>query len=579
VTRTKPPASQSAVACATVPEAFQRTVGLHADRPALRTLGDRMCLTWRQLDQHVRLVAAGLAGIGIGHGDRVAIMLPNSPECHIVDYAAVHLGAVPFTIFNSSARDQIAHQLGNAGARIVVTSVEFLPRVAAAVAALGTQINQVITVDDGVGAGATIGWNDLLAAGDPHFDIDAAWNAVSADDVAAIIYTSGTSGPPKGALWSHRTVMANIRALDSALPMPTESMVSFLPMAHAGGRITVHYIALAYGAAITACPDMKSLPAHLVDARPDAFIATPRFWEKIKVTLEALTSGDPAALAALAQPQPAGGCAIPDAVRPHLHRVGLDRLKVGFVGGAPSSSEVIGFFRAAGVPLLEAYGSTETALNIFNRVEDYRPGTVGTPLPGVEVRLLDDGELLCRSEFNMVGYSNDPQGTAEKIDADGWLHTGDIAEIDKDGFVTITDRKKDIIITSSGKNLSPANIERAIAAETSLIGHVVVIGDRRPYITALFSLDPEAAHGFAAEHGLAGQSHAEVASSRQVREHLQAAIDRASERLSSPERVRRFVVLPEAWQPDTDELTPTAKLKRKAINQKYAQTIELLYQD
>jgi long-subunit acyl-CoA synthetase (AMP-forming) len=574
--------TQSAVACATVPEAFQRTVGLHGDRPALRTLGDRMCLTWRQLDEQVRSVAAGLAAVGVGHGDPVAIMLPNTPECHIVDYAAAHIGAVPFAIFNSSAPEQIAHQLGATDSRVVVTHQAFLPRVAAAVAALGSQLNHVITVDGGLGNGATIGWEGLLAAADPRFDVDAAWEAIDPDDMATIIFTSGTSGPPKGALWCHRAVMANLRAWDSALAMPTESIVSFLPMAHTGGRLTAHYPALAYGATITACPDMTALPAHVADARPDTFLATPRFWEKLKDSLQASMSADPAARAALAQypspTTPLDGCLVPDAVRPYLLQVGLDRMKVGFVGGAPSSAEVIGFFRAAGVPLVEAYGSTETGLNIFNRVDGYRPGTAGLPLPGVEVRVLDDGEMLCRSEFNMVGYYGDPDATAEKIDSDGWLHTGDIAEIDSDGFITITDRKKDIVITASGKNLSPANIERAIAAETSLIGHIAVVGDRRRYITALITLDPDAAQLFAA-HGLTGQSHSQIASSQPVRDHLQAAIDRASQRLSSPERVRRFAVLPDVWQPDSDELTATAKLKRKAINEKYTRTIEFLYSD
>jgi long-subunit acyl-CoA synthetase (AMP-forming) len=286
---------------------------------------------------------------------------------------------------------------------------------------------------------------ELEAAGAQGFDFDAAWRAVTPDDLATIIYTSGTTGPPKGAQWSHRTVMAAQRALDEALPMPSHGVVSFLPMAHTGGRITVHYLALAYGATITACPDIRELPAHLADARPDAFISTPGFWDRIRAGLLTMAAGEPD-------------------LRPYLARLGLDNLKAAFVGGAPCPPDLSEFFRAAGVPLLEAYGSTEVSLNIFNRVTDFRPGTAGKPLPGVEIRLLDDGELLCRSELNMVGYRGDPEQTAATIDADGWLHTGDIARIDADGYVSIVDRKKELIITSSGKNISPANVEAAVRA-------------------------------------------------------------------------------------------------------------------
>ena len=589
--------------CATIPAAFQRVVTAYPDAVALRTIDNSVSFTWRELDVRVRTIAAGLAALGVGKGDTVAIVLPNTIECHLFDWAATHLGAIPFAVFNSSPSEQIEHQLRNADSTLVVTQAAFLAKVKHAVRALGDQVRTIVVVD-GEGEGE-ISLDALEAMGDSSYDVDAAWRSLTADDVATLIYTSGTTGPPKGAQWSHRTVMSAQRALDAALPLPRLGVISFLPMAHAGGRITAQYMSLGYGATITVCPDMADVPKALGAIHPDAFFSVPRQWEKLQVAIEGMVAGEPdddlrarmqdaidAGLRYVSLAG-AGSAATADDVaglerrhhagvellKPLLARLGLDRITAAFVGGAPSAPELSIFFRAVGVPMLEAYGLTEGSLNVFNRVEDFKPGTAGKPLPGVELRIAEDGELLVRSDLNFAGYRHQPEETAATLDGDGWLHTGDIARVDEDGFVTIVDRKKEIIINSAGKNMSPATIETAIKGGSSHIGQFVAVGDGRRYVTGLVTLDPEALPIYATNLGLDAHEIADPASSPRVHAEISAAVERGNARLNSNEQVKKFVVLSKAWTPDSDELTPTAKLKRRAIHARYAREIESMYVD
>jgi long-chain acyl-CoA synthetase len=606
-TEARPVDSGRPLDAATVPGAFQRVVAAYPDKMALRTLGGAVSLTWAELATRVARLAAGLSTLGIGRGDTVAILLPNTIECHVLDFAANHLGAIPFAIFNSSPAEQIEHQLRVADATVVVTEQAFMPRLRPAVESLGRQVGHIVVVDgDMAGNGevagdetATVTLREVESAGLPEFDAEAAWRAVTADDLATLIFTSGTTGPPKAAQWTHRTVLAAQRAMAAVLPIPTDNLISFLPMAHAGGRVTVHYMALVHGATITVCPDMSLLPQHLAEVHPDAFFSVPRLWEKLQVAIEATIAGIPSeaerrrtaraveaglrrVTAQEAGTAPAGsGQADADleVLRPILARLGLDQIKAAFIGGAPSSPEIVRFFRAVGVPLLEAYGLTEGSLNVFNRVEEFKAGTSGRALPGVELALASDGELLARGDLNFVGYRKQPEETAATLDPDGWLHTGDIAQIDGDGYVTVVDRKKEIIINAAGKNMSPAAIENAVKGESSLIGQVVAIGDRRRYVVALITLDPEALGVFARRQSTDGASPAELVASPQLRDEIAAAVERANTHLHGNEQVKKFALIPTAWLPDSDELTPTAKLKRRAIHQKYAAHIEDLYTD
>lgn len=584
---------------ATVPAAFQRTVARYPGKVAFQTLDGSQRYTWAEAAGRVRRLAAGLAAFGIGPGDTVAVVLPNTIECHLIDYAAMHLGAVPFAIFNSAPAVQIEHQLRLADCTLVITQQRFLDQVREGAAALGDQVRHIICVDGPEGSDTLA---DVEDAGSADFEFDSAWRSVAPEDLATLVYTSGTTGPPKGAQISHHTVMSSQRSMDAALPLPTEDIISFMPMAHAGGRITVHYMALAYGATVTTCPDIKQLIAALQAVHPDAFFAVPRFWEKIQVAIEAMVQNESeparteltqAIAIGLARTRAAdSGSGVSatelaaleadytravDLLKPILTRLGLDRIKSAFVGGAPSTPELSQFFRAVGVPMLEAYGLTEGSLNIFNQVDHFKSGSAGRPLPGVELRLADDGELLVRSALNFTGYRHQPDATAETIDPEGWLHTGDIAVIDERGFVSIVDRKKELIINSSGKNMSPVTIESAIKAESSLIGQCVAIGDRRRYVTALITLDPESLATQAKRLGLATASAEQLASSPEIRRELEEAVARGNRKLNTNEQIKKFTVLPTVWLPDSDELTPTAKVKRRVINTKYAKEIEELY--
>ncbi len=586
----------------TVALAFQRIVHRRPDDIALRSIDGTVAITWQEAADRVRQLAAGLSALGVRRGDTVAMVLPNTIESHLLDYALLHLGAVTFSIFNSSPAVQIADQLRNSDARVVLVNDAVRDRVVDAARILASdQVRHIVGVD-GTDADRFAGLDRIAAGGRPDFDFDEAWTAVQPDDLIALVYTSGTVGPPKGAQLSHHGVLSDLRSLAAGVPIPTISLVSFLPMAHVSGRIAVHYMALMHGATITECPDVNQLPKALGSARPDALFSVPRFWEKLRVAIEGLVAAepDPAVSARMrlaietgiewAGATERGSRLSPEAIadlearhqaelpvlRPLLARLGIDRIVSAFVGGAPAPRELSMFFRAVGIPMLDAYGSTEALLCIFNQIDNFKTGTVGRPLPGVQVRLAEDGELLVKAESNFVGYRKQPVETGDALDAQGWLHTGDLATIDSDGFVRIVDRKKEIIINSAGKNMSPANIEAAVKNETTLAGQVVAVGDGRKYVTALITVDPEAAATYAVQR-MPGATHQDIVSSPGLQAEIDAAVSRANMNLHSNEAIKRYVLLPDVWLPGGDELTPTGKLKRRVILTKYADPIDELY--
>ena len=592
---------------ATVAEAFQRTVAQCADKVALRTVGDVVSLTWSDLGSKVREVARALSTLGVEKGDSVALLIGNTVECHVVDYAALHLGAVPFTVYNSSTPEQIVGQLGRVDSRVIVVEQCFLDKALAVSAAMGGLVDHVVVCDAPAGPGYS-SLDDLVEQSvDSVFDFEARWRAIEPGDPVTSIFTSGTTGIPKAAIWSHHNVMETLRSLDKAIPMTREGVVSFLPLAHAGGRVTVHYMALAYGSTITACPDMSAAAAHFADAHPDAMLSVPRVFEKFQVGVETFIGMlDDDALQQrilatielgkqLARVRDDGlvdhlepeELARQEAIhaegvkelQPILKRLGLDKLKSAIVGGAPAAPELAQFYRAIGIPFMEAYGSSEASLCIFNSVEAYKSGTAGFPIDNVEIKLASDGELLIRSPFNFVEYRKQPDETAKTVDADGWLHSGDIAEIDDLGYVKIVDRKKEIMISRAGKNMSPANIESAIRGESSLIAQVVAIGDNRRFVTALVAVDPEAVSAVGHRLGLDCDNVAEILSHPAIATEIEAAIERGNRQLSRVEQVKKWSLVKNLWSPGGDELTPTGKLKRRIIEQKYADEIESLYDD
>jgi long-chain acyl-CoA synthetase len=506
----------------TVCELFERTARLRGDREALRTRGGETTLTWREYARRVRELAAGLAALGLARGDTLALMLVNRPEFHLVDTAAMHLGATPFSLYNSSSVEQIEYLLRDALPRIVVTERAFLDAIERARRSCPS-LEHVFVVD------GSPSLDELAQAGDPGFDFEAAWRAVRPSDLLTLIYTSGTTGPPKGVQITHANYLAELRASEALGEIRTGRVVSYFPMAHVAERVVSHYNAIAYGHTVTCCPDPREVIAYLPEVRPTFFFAVPRIWERLKAALE----GDLAAVP------------------------GLDEAAHVLTGAAPSTLEVLEFFHARGTEILEVWGLSETTgIATANSPGRARLGTVGRAAPGVDLRLADDREVLVRGGIVTPGYRNDPERTAEAIDGDGWFHTGDVGELDDDGYLRIVDRKKELIISSGGENISPAHVEAQVRAASTAIGQVCVFGDGRPYNVAL--IVPEA-----------GTPYAEIA----------AAVARANARLSGPEQIRRFRVLETVWPPGGDELTPTLKLRRRPIAEKYAAEIEALYAD
>ena len=559
------PAGQpAALSAATLCEAFQVTAAERPDAVALRTPGDGAAVTWAEYAQRAERVAGGLAALGVERGDTVALMLTNRPEFNVADTGAMLLGATAFSVYNTSTPEQIEFLFGNAGNRVVITERAFLPVVRAA-QERSPGLEHIVLVDGA--EDGTVALDRLEDMGASSFDFDATWRAVEPDDVLTLIYTSGTTGPPKGVQLTHRNLMAEIRAVADRLPTePRGRITSFLPSAHIADRWSAHYqSSMVFGFTLTSIADPRAVIQHLPEVRPTAWGSVPRIWEKLKAALEAQGITDPAAL--------------PDEARAAIReKLGLDQCAWLVVGAAPTPREVLEYFAALGLPICELWGMSETSsCATINPPDRIKIGTCGPALQGVELKLADDGELLVRGEVVMTRYRNDPEKTAEAFDDEGWLRTGDVAEIDDDGYVKIVDRKKELIINAAGKNMSPVNIESRLKTCHPLIGTAVAIGDRRPYNVALIVLDPDACGAFAAQQGIEDGSPAALARDERVQAAIGTAIEEANSHLSRVEQVKKWCLLETEWQPGGEELTPTMKLKRRPIEQKYAQQIEELY--
>jgi long-chain acyl-CoA synthetase len=575
----------------TMLDAFRQTVERVPDRVAVRTLDDSTSWTFAELRDRVEALAAGLAGLGVSRGDTVALMLSNRPEFHLADLAAMRLGATPFSIYMTYAPEQIQYIVQDAGARVAVVEQSVRERFMQAKEDL-PDLEHVIVVD---GPEANL---DEVMSEDGEVDVE---DGVEPDDTLTLIYTSGTTGPPKGVELSHRNLLAAISTIRDIIDFPDESrVVSWLPSAHVAERNAHHYIPIYYGFTVTTCDNPREVLSYLPKVRPTWFFAVPRIWEKLKAGLESMLASQPeeesrkvtAALEAAREKVrlEQAGEEVPPELAEQVAKaddelfsklretLGLDQVAAVNVGAAPTPPEVLEFFHAIGIELAELWGMSETCgAGTCNRPGEVKLGTVGPPWTGVEVKLGEDGEVLVRGDIVMQGYRNLPDKTAETIDDDGWLHTGDIGEMDEDGFLRIVDRKKELIINAAGKNMSPANIESTLKAASPMIGQVAVIGDGRSYNTALIVLDADYAPGWAQKQGIEETSLEALAGDERVREAVQEGVDTANDRLARVEQVKKFTLIPGDWEPGGDELTPTMKLKRKPIAEKYADEIEAMY--
>ena len=598
---------RGAVGAATIAEAFRITAANRADDVAIRTKGDEVAWTWGELRERVDALAAGLAGLGLKRGDTVALLFGNRPEFHLSDLAVVTAGGTPFSIYVQYGPEQIRYVVGDAGARMIITEQQYLDNVIEARKEL-PDLEHVIVVDPttGFAGGArapegVLTLEEVVAAPDPDFDADASVAQIGAQDVLTIIYTSGTTGPPKGVQLSHRNLLAAVAGVEELIDLPPDGrVISWLPSAHVAERNAHHYIPIVYGLQVTCCPNPREVLGYLPEVRPSWFFAVPRIWEKLKSGLEAMVAGQPDDQRETAQAAVRDatekvrleqrGEEVPADLAARVQQaddqifsglramLGLDEAKAIHVGAAPTAVEVLEFFHAIGLPLAELWGMSETCgAGAVNPPGKIKIGTVGPAAPGVEIKLDDDGEVLVKSDVVMLGYRNLPDKTAETMTDDGWLRTGDIGRLDDEGYLTIVDRKKEIIINAAGKNMSPANVESALKASSSLIGQAACIGDGRSYNTALIVLDSDFAPAWAAQHGIEDASLEALAHNDAIRAAVQEGVDAANAKLARVEQIKYFTIVEGDWLPGGDELTPTMKLKRKPIDAKYAEAIDAMY--
>lgn len=583
---------------ATLCEAFQRNAAIDPDAVVLRTPGATQTLTWRELAEQVRKVAAGLAGLGVRRGDTVSLMMANRIEFYPLEIGAQHLGATSFSVYNTLPAEQLTYLFDNAGTKVAICEQQYVDRIRAS----GAPVEHIVCID-GAPPG-TISVEQLYATAPRDFDFESTWRSVRPDDVVTLIYTSGTTGNPKGVEMTHANLLFECHALNAVLPSKFgDRVTSYLPSAHIADRAMGLYGLEVFGAQVTVVDNPRAIAAALPDVRPTVWAAVPRIWEKLKAGIEFTVANeqDEATRAALqwamsvaAQRAAAlvAGEQIPDELAAEWaradelvlsklrERLGFGELRWAVSGAAPIPKETLAFFAGIGIPIAEVWGMSElSCVAAVSHPRDARLGSVGKLLPGLEGKIADDGEFLVRGPLVMKGYRKEPAKTAEAIDADGWLHTGDILEADAQGYLRVVDRKKELIINAAGKNMSPANIENAILAACPMIGVMITIGDGRPYNTALLVFDADSVGPYAARHGLSDASPAALAADPDVIAQIAAGVAAGNAKLSRVEQIKRFRILPTLWEPGGDEITLTMKLKRKPIMAKYAEEIEQLYAD
>jgi long-chain acyl-CoA synthetase len=586
-----PPAFEAGDMC----DAFARTVALHGAEPALRSSDGTAQLTWDEYDARTRAVAGGLRALGVATDGTVAMLLTNRLEAAIVDMAALHVGAVPVSFYNSSAVDQLAYLLDDSRADVIVTERAMVGRVWEALGR-AQRAPKLVLVDGDAGGGDAVA-TSLTGLGELGPSLKPEDRPpLTPDDLVTVVYTSGTTGEPKGAELTHDNILAQIRGLHSLGRLPHGGRaLSYLPFAHMGDRLCAYYMPIVMGSCITYHADPRTAADLLPEVQPTLYMAVPRIWQRIQAAatnwIEAQTPqrrdrlrtavelGSRCHDARVAGHDPSPELAAEwnahaDELFALRTALGLGAGELLFTGAAPLPPETLRFFAAIGADLCECYGQSETAgIILCNPADRPRPVTNGLPLPGVEAKIADDGELLLRGPMVMRGYRGKPRLTADAFDPDGWLKTGDIFVTDEAGYYRIVDRKKEIIVSSTGKNISPAYVENAITSADPLIAVAVCVGDARAYTTALIVLEPTAAQALSGESDPA-RAAAHPAAIAAIRTALQAA----NESLNRSEQIRRFHIIPATWLPGGDELTPTMKLKRRPIATKYAAEIEALYE-
>jgi len=609
----------------TVVALFDRAVARWADSVAFRTRRTRVrgaapasqgtdadaqwqSQTFTEYGKAVREVGAGLAASGLDPGDFGAIMSGNRPEWHVADLGMVTTGLVSCPIYPTSSPPQVAYILEHSEARVIVVSDEAQRAKVEAVRKDLPALRMCVVMDGPAGDDDFwVSWEDLRARGAAHLEQQAEAYAqrrraaaADPDRLMAVIYTSGTTGPPKGTMISHRNAVWTLESLHQVMEAgPQDRKLSFLPLSHVGERMSTAYLQVRQGFEVWFNESIDTLREDLAATRPTVQFVVPRILEKQYEGVRSLIAGLPDDQRTMAEralelgvarvrAQQRGESLPPEAEAAYASAderlfsmartaLGYGENRVVVSGAAPIAKQLLEFFNAIGVRTYEVYGQTEgNGPTTINRLDRYKLGTVGYAIPGVEVRTADDGEVLFRGGNVCMGYYKDPKATAELLDADGWLHTGDVGELDDDGFLTITDRKKDLIITATGKNVAPQVIEQKLKF-SPWISQAVVIGDRRRFVTALLTLDETAVRTFAEQKSIVFSSLEDLSRHPDIVGLVEVHVAEVNAQLSGAESVKRFQILPEDFSVASNTITPTLKIKRKPIAQRYGDLIEQMY--
>ena len=594
----------------TIPEMFDRitTKYVLSDRPILMHKVDKQyrSISYAEIRRKVELFALGLASIGAKREDNVAIISENRPEWVVADMGIVALGAVDVPIYPTLTPPQIAYILNDAAVKVVIVSNSLQLGKISKIKSDVKSLQHIVLMNEKSESGAekTISFSNVLSQGEdfekshPTFFRDSIFQ-VRPEDLLTIIYTSGTTGNPKGVMLTHHNLVSNMKAAAEVFPLgDTDTLLSFLPLCHSFERMAGYYTAMACGSTVAYAESTETVSDNLLEIHPTVVTTVPRVFERIHTRMmKQIDSSAPArqrifhwavSVGKEYAQQRRSGTVSPALRVQHaladrmvfskLKQKTGGRIRFFVSGGAALSRELGEFFEAVGVLIIEGYGLTETApVLTANRLDDFKYGTVGKPIPGVEIKIADDGEILAKGPNLMRGYYNNAEATAEVLDKEGWFHTGDVGLFDPQGHLMITDRKKHLFVSSGGKNIAPQPIE-SLFLQSKYIDQVVLVGDGRMFLAALIVPEFEGLREYAARHGISSSMSVDLVRSPEIRKLYEKEIQHLQKDLPTYERVRRFELLPAQLTVEGGEITPTLKVKRKVVEKKYADLIEKMYQ-
>ncbi|MBC8323263.1 MAG: long-chain fatty acid--CoA ligase [Candidatus Marinimicrobia bacterium] len=588
----------------TIADMFIQSIEKYADNPAFfdKIDGEWKGKTYKEAGEIVENLASGLASLSVQKGDKIAILSTNTSKWAYADYAITGLGAVTVTVYPTLTNPQINYIFDDSETHYAfVENKDQLSKTRSLLQKCEHMKAYILMDDSDTDEDDVIKFSQLLEKGkafkdETNFNLKAIANTIKPDDLLTLIYTSGTTGNPKGAMLSHKNLVSNILSGRKSIHIDENDVfLSFLPLSHVFERMVGHFTGFSSGGRVYYAESIDSVAENMGEVKPTVMASVPRLYEKMYAKVLDKVSNDPPIRQKIfwwaigvgkesmpyicKNSRPGGWLGFKFGLAEKLvfskikERVG-GRLRFFVSGGAPLSQEIAEFFAAANIIILEGYGLTETSPVITNnRLEHVKFGTVGQPIDGVEVKIADDGEIICRGDNVMLGYYNNEAETRETIDDEGWFHTGDIGEFDEDGFLRITDRKKNIIVTSGGKNIAPAPMENALVG-SKYVEQVVVVGDRRNFISALIVAAPEALNDWANKKGISDQ----IISNEQTIELFDDIVNKAMDGFAHYETIKKFKLVADVWSVETGELTPTLKVKRKVVEEKYADLIDSIYQ-